>query len=164
MKAALETLVACRTVDAVVECLRGAARDLAGADGITVIRREGDEVVYVTEDAIAPLWHGQRFPIGVCVTGMAMLSGEPILIPDIRNDRRVPLNAYLGTFVQSMAVFPIGRVDPHWAMGAYWRQARPLPEQAIERLTALAALAGEVIAGIEAEDAARDAGGSRAVA
>jgi hypothetical protein len=122
------------TADAVA-ILHGHARVIAAADGITVVRREGDEVAYVAEDAISPLWVGQRFAINRCISGLAIMAGEPILIPDIRNDARVPMNAYLATFVQSMAAFPIGRTA---AIGTYWRQAGPIDLQTVELMSELA--------------------------
>jgi GAF domain-containing protein len=123
---------------AVLEILRSSARAILRSDGVTVVQREGDEVVYVGEDAIAPLWTGQRFPIRTCVSGIAMLERRMIVIPDIRLDPRVPLNAYLSTFVASMAMAPIGRGQPVAAIGAYWRAAQPIEEDALVLLDMLA--------------------------
>lgn len=111
---------------AVLETLRAQARAIAACDGVAVVRRIGDEVEYVGEDAIAPLWTGQRFPIAQCVTGLAILERAPIVIPDIGADPRVPLSAYLSTFVKSMAAFPLGAPAPCAALGLYWRQVQPL--------------------------------------
>jgi GAF domain-containing protein len=111
---------------AVLETLRVQARAIANCDGVAVVRRVGDEVEYVGEDAIAPLWTGQRFPIAQCVTGLAILAEAPIVIPDIRADPRVPLGAYLSTFVRSMAAFPLGAPAPCAALGLYWRTRQPL--------------------------------------
>lgn len=124
-----------------VAILRDHARIVAMSDGITVVRREGNEVVYVAEDAISPLWTGQRFPVERCISGLAIMAGEPILIPDIRRDDRVPLNAYLATFVHSMAMFPIGRTA---AVGAYWREAGPIDTETVELMTDLAAAARDI--------------------
>jgi len=121
-----------------VTILRNHARVVAASDGITIVQRDGDEVAYVAEDAISPLWEGQRFPIERCISGLAIMVGEPILIPEIRNDSRVPLNAYLSTFVHSMAMFPIGRAA---AIGAYWREPGPIDLLAVELMAELAAAA-----------------------
>lgn len=115
-----------RSHEAVFEILRTHARAITGADGVAVVRREGDEVAYIGEDAISPLWTGQRFPIERCVSGLAILACQPIVIPDIGADDRVPLSAYLATFVKSMAVFPLGRPAPIAALGLYWREVQPL--------------------------------------
>ncbi|HWK35910.1 GAF domain-containing protein [Sphingomonas sp.] len=159
LRAAELALAQATTIDAVVTALRHAARAIAGADGITVIRWIGDEVEYVGEDAISPLWTGQRFPIRTCVSGMAMLARDVIVIPDIENDPRVPLNAYLSTFVRSMAMFPIGRGDPDMAMGAYWRETGPVDAGAIARMASLAQVAADAVARIKAAaNAAQDGG------
>lgn len=124
-----------------VAILRDHARVIAASDGITVVRRLGDQVEYVAEDAVSTLWTGQRFPVERCISGLAIMSGEPILIPDIRNDSRVPLNAYLATFVHSMAMFPIGRTA---AVGAYWKHAGPIDFETVELMEELAAAARPV--------------------
>ena len=43
--------------------VRTEARRRTGAHGATFVLREGDRCFYADEDAIAPLWKGQRFPI-----------------------------------------------------------------------------------------------------
>ena len=111
----------------VLEMLRDSARAIALSDGVAVVRRYGDQVAYVGEDAITPLWTGQRFPIHTCISGLAMLARQPILIPDILKDPRVPLNAYLSTFVRSMAMFPIGTGEP----GPVTRAVQTLFEDAL---------------------------------
>ena len=146
---ACQRVRASESIDGVIEALRECGRAIVGADGLTIIRREGDEVVYVTEDAISPLWSGQRFSIRVCVSGMAIQARAPIVIPDIMQDRRVPLNAYIATFVRSMAVVPIGHGEPGMAIGAYWRHAQPIAQLAVERLTALAHAAADALDRIE---------------
>jgi hypothetical protein len=136
-------LDSCRTTGAVIEVLRSSIRALVDADGVTIVAREGDEVVYVTEDAISPLWAGQRFPLARCVSGCAFLNRSAVAISDIRTDPRVPLNAYLSTFVRSMAVVPI---DERYAMGVYWREVRPVSSVTVAQLTDLAAAAAAAFA------------------
>jgi len=134
---ATEHLRECTALDAVLEVLRSSAKAISEADGVTVVRREGDEVAYVGEDAIAPLWTGMRFPIRACVSGLAILQRSPIVIPDITRDDRVPLAAYLSTFVKSMAMFPVGAGAPVAALGCYWAQVQVIDRAAmvlVERL------------------------------
>lgn len=119
-----------RSIDEILEILRDKARAIGDADGVCVVRREGDRVRYVGEDAIAPLWTGQDFPIGQCISGLAILERRPIAIPDVFADQRVPHSAYLSTFVKSMAMFPIGHPAPIAALGLYWRETRTLPRDA----------------------------------
>lgn len=150
LEAALEAVQNCRDLDAVLTVLRDSARAIADADGIAVVRRDGDHVVYVGEDAISPLWTGQRFAIDACVSGHALRTGEPLLVPDIRNDARVPLNLYLATFVQSLAIFPIGFGEPVAALCAYWRRVQPIDPEAVALLTLLARAAGGAFEASEA--------------
>lgn len=138
MSAATERLGQAGALTDVLEIIRSSARSILRCDGVTVIVRDGEEVEYVGEDAIAPLWSGQRFAIRSCVSGLAMLERRMIVIPDIHQDARVPLNAYLSTFVHSMAVAPVGRGQPVAAIGAYWRSSHPIEEDALVLLDMLA--------------------------
>ncbi|MES2338677.1 MAG: GAF domain-containing protein [Pseudomonadota bacterium] len=149
MTVARDRIAAAADVDRLVVALRECGRSVTGADGVTVVRREGNEVVYVTEDAISPLWAGQRFHLRLCVSGIAITTRAPVVIADISKDSRVPLNAYLSTFVKSMVMVPIGHGDPQMAMGAYWRTAEPIAAIAIERLSELATAAADALARIE---------------
>lgn len=107
------------TVQAVV---LHAVRRITGADGITFVVRDGDHSSYVDEDAITPLWKGQRFPSDTCISGWAMENGRPAVIPDITVDERIPQDVYRPTFVRSLAMVPIRAVDALGAIGAYWSQ------------------------------------------
>ncbi len=146
---AIGQLSMARSFDDLVSALRGSARAIGAADGITVVRRRGDRVAYVAEDAVSPLWTGQDFPIENCISGIAMLENRPILIPDIAADPRVPQAAYEPTFVRSMAMFPIGSGEPTMAMGAYWKTAGPLDPESINLLTGLAHAAGDAFETVE---------------
>ncbi|MFC3441018.1 ATP-binding protein [Sphingobium rhizovicinum] len=153
---AMEALAGARSVDAVVSVLRAFARRAAGADGIAVVLRDGDKCHYVAEDAMEPLWSGQRFPMQRCVSGWAMLNQQTAVIPDIFMDPRVPVDAYRTTFVRSMVMVPIGRGDPIAAMGAYWSEAGAPTDNQIALLEALARAAstalenGRLFASLEA--------------
>jgi len=146
---ALSALVACRSVEDIAAAVRHAARVLIGADGVAVVLREGRTVRYVDEDAIAPLWKGQSFPIAQCVSGLAMLGRETIVIEDIERDGRVPLDLYGRTFVRSMAMAPVGHPDPVAAIGAYWARVHtPTAREraGLETMALAAALAFELVA------------------
>src|SRR5262245_15340722 len=56
-----------RDLATVVVTARKAARELTGADGVTIVLRSGNDCYYADEDAIAPLWKGRRFPLEACV-------------------------------------------------------------------------------------------------
>jgi len=138
MSAATERLAGAHSLAELLEILRASARAILRCDGVTVVLREDDQVHYVGEDAIAPLWSGQKFPIRSCISGISMLERQMIVIPDIRVDPRVPLNAYLSTFVASMAMAPIGHGEPVAAIGAYWRSTAPIEPDALDLLDMLA--------------------------
>lgn len=141
LSAAMAVLVGAEGEEDVVAGLLAYARAIAGADGIAISRREGEEVSYLAEDSIAPLWAGRRFPIDACLSGTAMLQNRAILIPDILDDLRVPLATYAPTFVRSLLILPVGTVRPRLALGAYWAAARPIGGQALDLLTLLTASA-----------------------
>lgn len=125
------------------ERFAASARRLIGADGITLVMRNGHECRYVEEDAIGALWKGRSFPMGNCVSGWAMTHREQVVIPDIRNDPRVPLPLYAATFVRSLAMTPIVRDNEAiGAIGAYWATTHAATPQELLTLRALAQTAG----------------------
>ncbi|GAA4250033.1 GAF domain-containing protein [Azospirillum formosense] len=157
-----ERLFFARDLPAVVSVLRATVRRLTGADGITIVLRDGDLCHYVEEDAISPLWKGQRFPMGTCISGWAMLTGQPAVIPDIYADPRIPQDAYRLTFVRSLVMVPVGAPEPIAAIGAYWA-AQHTPDtgtvtllRAIARSAALALSNVRLLASLqESAEAAR---------
>lgn len=135
---AVQRLSLARTLPAVQQVVRTAARKLTGADGATFVLRHGDQCRYVDEDAIAPLWKGKSFPLEDCISGWVMLNAEPVAIADIYRDDRIPHDAYRPTFVRSLAMVPIRREDPIGAIGIYWAESRTPDERELELLHALA--------------------------
>ncbi len=138
-------------VTRVMNVVRTAARQLIGADGVTLVMRDGSECVYLEEDAIGPLWKGLRFPMQLCVSGWVMTHATPAVIPDIYEDNRVLIDAYRRTFVRSMAMVPIGSDAPVGAIGAYWASNHEATRDQLETLTALADSAMLVLAEPESE-------------
>lgn len=116
----VERIGSVHSLEELTKIVRRAARELTGADGATVVLREGDQCHYVDQDAIGPLWKGQRFPLDVCISGWAMLHDETVTIEDIYDDPRIPQEAYRPTFVRSLAMVPIGHGEPCGAIGCYW--------------------------------------------
>jgi signal transduction histidine kinase len=134
-----------RSLDEIVARLRESARSLIGCEGITVIRREGDLCHYIEEDAIAPLWKGQKFPAVACVSGWSMINRQTVVVPDIAKDGRIPYELYAGTFVRAVAMAPIRREDPIGAIGAYWSQTYEPSRWEVETLEALAEAAATAV-------------------
>jgi signal transduction histidine kinase len=127
-----------RALSTVQEITKRAARELVGADGASFILRDGDLCFYADEYAIAPLWKGRRFPMPTCISGIAMLQREAVVIPDIYADPRVPIDAYRPTFVKSMAMVPIRTAAPIGAIGVYWASPRRASAEELKLLQALA--------------------------
>lgn len=127
-----------RGVDEILKTLREHARPLIGADGITVVLRDGDKCHYADEDAISPLWKGQRFPLESCISGWAMLNRQPVVIEDIYADERIPHAAYRPTFVKSLAMAPVRQDDPVAAIGAYWATKRRPAQEQVDTLLRIA--------------------------
>jgi two-component system CheB/CheR fusion protein len=118
---AVEAICAARDLDPLTAATRHSARRLTGADGVTFILRSGETCYYADEDAIEPLWKGQRFPLNMCVSGWVMQHKKSLLIPDIYADPRVPHDWYRPTFVKSLLIVPVRKADPIAALGAYWK-------------------------------------------
>ena len=127
-----------RTVEAVMAIVRKTARALMNADGATFVLRDNGFCYYADEDAVSSLWKGKRFPLGSCISGWAMLHREPVVIADIYQDPRIPLDAYRVTFVKSLAMVPIRTREPIGAIGAYWAHHRSPHAEEVRLLQALA--------------------------
>ncbi len=135
---AVQELSMARSLDAVAEIVRHAARELVGADGATFVLRDGEQCFYKDEDAISPLWKGQRFPLQACISGWAMLNRQAAVIEDIYLDGRIPHAAYRPTFVKSLVMVPIRTLDPIGAIGTYWASQHRATAGQVEMLQALA--------------------------
>ena len=135
---AIQQLSLARSLDQIQAIVRTSARRLTGADGATFVLRDADRCYYADEDAISPLWKGQRFPMSVCISGWAMLNRHPAVIEDIYADQRIPHDAYRPTFVKSLAMVPIRTLDPVGAIGNYWATRHQPTEREVELLQALA--------------------------
>ncbi|HET8560468.1 MAG TPA: GAF domain-containing protein [Marmoricola sp.] len=133
------------------------ARALAGADGATFVVREAEQCFYVAEDAMSPLWAGQRFPLTECISGWAMIHDEPAVVPDIQADPRVPMAAYRPTFVQSLLMVPVpggaGEAKPMAAIGTYWASHHRPSSDEVETLLRLAEVTASALERLGVENA-----------
>jgi len=154
---AIEALSGARSMDRIQEIVRQMARRISGADGVTFVLRDGEQCFYVDEDAIGPLWKGQRFPLSSCISGWAMLNKRPAVVPDIYLDPRIPHDAYRPTFVKSLMMVPVRVDDPIAAIGAYW--AHPYEPDAQEQalLESLARATATAIENVNLQSSLRDA-------
>ena len=128
----VQQLSLARDLNTVMAVVRTAARKLTGADGATFVLRDRDLCYYADEDAIEPLWKGQRFPMSACISGWAMINRQSAIIGDIYADDRIPVEAYRPTFVKSLVMVPIRTVEPIGAIGNYWaQQHHPTAEEVL---------------------------------
>ncbi len=134
----IQKLSLARDIDTITEIVRNAARNLTGADGATFVLKENDMCYYVEEDAIEPLWKGQKFPITTCISGWSMINKTGAVIEDIYNDNRIPIEAYRPTFVKSLAMVPIRTMDPIGAIGNYWAKKHSTSTEELFMLQTLA--------------------------
>jgi PleD family two-component response regulator len=61
-----------------------------------------------------------------------------VVIPDVYEDDRIPHDAYRTTFVKSLVMVPIRRLEPVGAIGAYWAGERMPSAQDVSLLQGLA--------------------------
>lgn len=134
----VQELSLARNLETIVAIVRVAARFLTGADGASFVLQDQDQCFYVDEDAIAPLWKGQKFPLKICIGGWVMKNRQPAIIPDVSKDERIPYAAYQPTFVKSMAMVPIRTLDPIGSIGIYWANLHQPTIQEVKLLQALA--------------------------
>ncbi len=135
---AVTDLSQAREIDQIRSIVRTAAREMVSADGATFVLRDGDLCHYVDEDAIGPLWKGQRFAMSACISGWAMSNRQPASVPDIFVDPRIPVDAYRPTFVRSLVMVPVRESDPIGAIGTYWATPQQATPRTVELLQALA--------------------------
>jgi diguanylate cyclase (GGDEF)-like protein len=135
---AIQELSLARSLPDIQRIVRSSARELTGCDGATFVLRDNDSCYYADEDAIAPLWKGSRFPIGSCISGWAMLNRDAAVIPDIYRDPRIPHALYRATFVKSLVMVPIRKLEPIGAIGNYWASPHHPSDQEVHLLQALA--------------------------
>ncbi|MDO9456420.1 GAF domain-containing sensor histidine kinase [Nocardioides sp.] len=147
--ATIERLSTATTLDRVTGVVTEAVRAALGCDGASFVLREDGCCHYADEDAISPLWKGSRFPLSSCISGWAMLHREPVVVPDIYADERIPHDAYRPTFVQSLAMVPIRTADPLGAIGAYWAEHHVADADEVRLLGVIANSAAVAIENLE---------------
>jgi putative two-component system response regulator len=136
--AVIQRLSLARSLAEIQGIVRVAARALTGADGASFVLRDDQHSLHVDEDAISPLWKGQRFPLCGCISGWTMLNSRVAAIPDIYADARIAPEIYRRTFVKSLAMVPIGRRAPLGAIGSYWAEPHVPTGPELQALLALA--------------------------
>ncbi len=145
LDAARDRLAGTPDLDGIIEIVRTSARGVVSADGVTFVLRDYSHCHYVEEDAIGPLWKGQRFPMTSCISGWAMMNRRTAVIPDIFVDPRIPHDVYRKTFVKSLVMAPVGLDTAVAAIGAYWRDKPVISPREVTAVETIAALVGEAM-------------------
>ena len=159
----IQRLSLARDLPTIMDIVRHEARSLVNADGASFVLRDGELCFYAEEDAVGPLWKGQRFPLERCISGWTMLNHKAAAIEDIYLDPRIPHDSYRPTFVKSLVMTPIRTVAPIGAIGVYWANQHRATTEEIELLqaladsTSIAIEAAEVFANLERKVAERTA-------
>jgi len=148
--ATVQQLSLARDLETIMVAVRTAARNLTGADGATFVLRDNDMCYYAEEDAISPLWKGQRFPMSACISGWTMMNKQPAIVPDVYFDVRIPAEIYRPTFVKSLAMVPIRTLNPIGAIGNYWAQPHSPTVAELQLLQSLADITSVSIANVYA--------------
>lgn len=154
---AIRDLSLSHNLRSIMNVVSQSAGNLIHADGVTFVLREGDQVYYADEQAIAPLWKGRRFSAQGCISGWSMRHRQTVVIPDVYSDDRIPIEAYRPTFVKSLLIVPIRSSDPLGAIGAYWAARHEATPEEIELLQALADSAAIALANVELYEGMRRA-------
>lgn len=141
----------------VTRCLR----DLMAAEGATFVLRRGDNCFYAEESAVAPLFKGKLFPIERCIGGWAMRHRRAAVIPDIRDDPRIPWEAYRPTFVKSLIMAPVRVEAPIAAIGAYWATPRQPSAEEVALVETVAHSAALAMQNLELVESLREASTSK---
>ena len=134
----VQELSLARNLETITAIVRKAARELTQADGATFVLKDGDFCHYVDENAISPLWKGRRFPQSICISGWCMQHRQPVVIPDVEEDERIPIAVYRPTFVKSLVMVPIRTQNPIGAIGNYWADRKVATAEEVRLLQALA--------------------------
>lgn len=145
LEVAKDRLRVARSLDEIISIVRSTARSVCSADGVTFVLRDNGKCHYIEEDAIGPLWKGQKFPIETCISGWCMLNNATAAIEDIFVDDRIPHDVYRKTFVKSLVMVPVRTDGPVAAIGAYWADKRSFQVQEVAMIEALADMVGNAL-------------------
>ncbi|APX86064.1 hypothetical protein BV511_15990 [Methylorubrum extorquens] len=87
----------------------GAMEAVPHAEGAVIEMRDGEELVYrATKGALAP-HGGLRVPLRGSLAGACLLSGEPLLVPDVLKDPRVKRDLVATLCLRSCILVPVRR-------------------------------------------------------
>lgn len=133
-----------QSVEDVAAAIIRVGRRVIGCDGITFVVNDQGCCHYLDADGISPLWKGQKFPAGSCISGWVMMHRQAAVIPNIYMDNRIPQEVYRRTFVKSMQMVPVGEHGAA-AIGSYWAEYHDPTDRESMVLHSLARLAAAAL-------------------
>ncbi|AFZ56423.1 diguanylate cyclase [Anabaena cylindrica FACHB-243] len=137
----VQELCSVHTLEEITKIVLIAVRKLTGSDGATFVLSDNGFSYYVDEDAISPMWKGQRFPMDTTISGWVMRNCQLGIIEDVSVDHRSSHYFYENTFIKSMAmvaICPKGGIDAVGAIGTYWGQHYQPTHEEVKLLQLLA--------------------------
>lgn len=146
---AVQELSTSATLEGIMKTVLDSARRLLNADGATFALRDGDLCYFADEDAVGPLWKGQRFPMDACISGWVMQNRQAVMIEDVYANNLIPNEIYLSTFIRSLAVAPIRINNPLGAVGAYWSSIFSPSTAELQLLQTLADAAAKAVENVQ---------------
>lgn len=133
-----QNLCLAHSLEEITKIVLLAVRELTHSDGATFAVLDNGFSYYVDENAINPLWKGQRFPINIDISGWVMMNGQSCSTEDIVNEELVHIDVYKNNLIKSMTVVPICSEKPVGAIGTYWFNRHQATMEELEILELLA--------------------------
>ncbi|MWV22575.1 GAF domain-containing protein [Methylobacterium sp. 2A] len=87
----------------------GAMVAVPHAEGAVIETLDGEELVYRATKGVLVVHAGLRLPLRNSLAGACLLSGEPILVPDVLEDPRVKRDLVASLRLRSCALVPVRR-------------------------------------------------------
>jgi PAS domain S-box-containing protein len=87
----------------------GAMEAVPHAEGAVIEMREGEELVYRATKGVLVPHAGLRVPLHASLAGTCLLSGEPLLVPDVLKDPRVKRDLVASLRLRSCVLVPVRR-------------------------------------------------------
>lgn len=142
----LDRLSCARTPGGIVRAVKESAGELADADGVSILLRDGADIYSLDETSTEPICDGVRVPLTSCLSGWVVLRGSQALVADVDDDGRVAAIDLGGADARSVVVVPIRSADPIGALSVCWTEFH-IPEDDV--VLALQTLANAVAIAVE---------------
>jgi diguanylate cyclase (GGDEF)-like protein len=136
--AVIQDLCLARTAPEIHRVVSRTARRLIRADGSGLVLVDGAFARHVDEDGTGPGWKGRRIPLDSDITGWCVRNRRAVVVPDVRDDIRLPVAPYWSTPVTSLVAVPIRARQPIGALINYWTEPHAADAESTRWLQVLA--------------------------